>query len=131
MIRVDGDDQIAPAARQERILRQAEDGRDVPGVGGGEPFAEDLHQPRIRIGSEDVRGGARQRQREIPGAGADLADHRFAPYVQDAQHLVGLLPLVAAGVFEAGDVCVEVFRIAEAAVGVVIAQPAIRRSGRG
>ena len=36
-----------------------------------------------------------------------------------------------AGVFEAGDVFVEVFRITEAAVGVVIAQPAIRRSGRG
>src|SRR5439155_453954 len=84
--------------------------------GGCSPFAQDLHQPRIRIGSEDVRGGARQGQREVPGAGADLADHRLAPHFEHAQHLVGLLPLVAAGVFEARDVRVEVFRIPEAAV---------------
>jgi len=122
MIGVHGDDQIAAAARQERIVRQSEDRRDVPGAGGGEPLAEDLHQSRIRVGGEDVRGGAREQHGEVPGAGADLTDHRFAPDFEDAQDFAGLLPLVAAGIGEAGDVRVQIFRIPEAAVGVLIAQ---------
>ena len=117
VVRVDDEDHVAPRRRQQRIVGEGEDRGDVAQAAGSQPPPQRVEDLRLHVHRVDPPGrtdGAREAEREVTGAGAHVAGDLSRTQGERPDHLVRLLPRVAAGIGEMGDVGVEVGGVAVA-----------------
>ena len=121
MVGVHDERQVAARRRQQRVVVQREYGRHVPHARLREPLPEDREDPRLGLDGEDAppwshRAG--EPEREIAGAGADLAHGLAATQAEQADDATRTLPPRAVRRLHAREKGAEILPVAVVAMGM-------------